>query len=278
MKPESRALLALAALLLFSCPPSSNSAPAANPQPGRAARLPNIVFFLVDDLGYMDIGAYNPDTFYETPNIDRLASEGMRFTRGYAANPVCSPSRYALMSGKHPSRIDATNFFSGNRQGRFRPAPLYDRMDLEEVTLAEALKESGYATCFAGKWHLGPSEEFWPEHQGFDVNIGGHNRGAPPGGYFSPYSNPRLESGPAGEHLPERLTREVNAFIEQNHETPFFVYLSFYSVHTPLQGRPDLIEKYQAKAAQLTPVAEEAEFGPEEQVWPGNTVTIREGK
>ena len=129
-----------------------------------ADKRPNIVFFLVDDLGYMDVGCNNPEAFYETPNIDRLARGGMRFTNGYAANPVCSPTRYSIMAGKYPSRVGATNFFSGDRAGRFLPAPLNDRMPLEEVTVAEALKEHGYATFFAGKWHLGPTEEFWPEH------------------------------------------------------------------------------------------------------------------
>ena len=112
------------------------------------ASKPNVVFFLVDDLGYMDIGANNPNSFYETPNIDRLARSGMRFTNGYAANPVCSPTRYSIMTGKYPSRVDATNFFSGRRSGKFLPAKLYDRMDLEETTLAEAFKDAGYKTFF----------------------------------------------------------------------------------------------------------------------------------
>ena len=112
------------------------------------AHKPNVVFFLVDDLGYMDIGANNPNSFYETPNIDRLARSGMRFTNGYAANPVCSPTRYSIMTGKYPSRVDATNFFSGRRSGKFLPAKLYDRMDLEETTLAEAFKDGGYKTFF----------------------------------------------------------------------------------------------------------------------------------
>ncbi|MBU25752.1 MAG: sulfatase, partial [Gammaproteobacteria bacterium] len=112
---------------------------------------PNILVFLVDDLGYMDIGANNPDSFYETPHIDGLADSGMLFTDGYAANPVCSPTRYALMTGKHPTRADATNFFSGKRSGKFDPAPLVDNMPLKEVTVAEVLKEAGYRTFFAGK-------------------------------------------------------------------------------------------------------------------------------
>ncbi|RMG02132.1 MAG: sulfatase, partial [Planctomycetota bacterium] len=153
-------------------------------------RRPNFVFILVDDLGYMDIGAYNPNTFYETPNVDALAASGMRFTDGYAANPVCSPTRFSIMTGKYPTRDGCTNFFSGRREGRFRPAPLNDRMPLEEVTIAEALKSGGYATAFIGKWHLGPTEEYWPENQGFDINIAGCHRGSP-AGYFAPHQNPR---------------------------------------------------------------------------------------
>jgi arylsulfatase A-like enzyme len=233
------------------------------------AKQPNFVFILVDDLGYMDIGANNAATFYETPNIDRLAAEGMRFTDGYAANPVCSPTRYSIMTGKYPSRVDATNFFSGRRAGRFRPAPLNDKMALEEVTIAEALKEHGYATQFAGKWHLGPTLEFWPENQGFDFNKGGFVRGGPYGGkkYFSPYGNPRLKDGPDGEHLPDRLATETANFIEANKDEPFFAYLAFYSVHTPLIGRPDLVEKYKKKAERLG-LLDKTEFADEEQNLP----------
>lgn len=230
---------------------------------------PNVVFFLVDDLGYMDVGCNNPETFYETPNIDRLASTGMRFTDGYAANPVCSPTRYSIMTGKYPTRAGATNFFSGTREGRFLPAPLNDWMPLEEVTIAEALKARGYATFFAGKWHLGNGEELWPEHQGFDVNKGGGARGGPYGGrrYFSPYGNPRLEDGPPGEHLPDRLARETANFIEEHRAGPFFAYLAFYSVHTPLMAPEDLVEKYRQKARRLKLDAKEV-FAEEEQVWP----------
>jgi len=231
------------------------------------ARKPNILFILVDDLGYMDIGANNPNTFYETPNIDRLASEGMRFTSGYAANPVCSPTRYSIMTGKYPTRVDATNFFAGRRGGRFAPAPLRDHMPLEEITLAETLKKDGYGTFFAGKWHLGPTEEYWPEKQGFDVNKGGWKHGGPwfGGKYFSPYGNPRLDDGPKGEYLPIRLANETMSFIEANQESPFLAYLSFYSVHTPLLTTPGLKKRYQdkAKAYALSGVTE---FAGEEQV------------
>jgi arylsulfatase A-like enzyme len=142
-------------------------------------------------------------------------------------------------------------------------------MALEERTVAELLRERGYATFFAGKWHLGPSDEFWPEHQGFDVNQGGWSRGGPYGGkkYFSPYGNPRLDDGPDGEHLPNRLAAETCRFIEQHKDGRFFAWLSFYSVHTPLIGREDLIAKYQARLAQLGDEQQAAVF--EEQVWPG---------
>lgn len=233
------------------------------------AKTPNVVFFLVDDLGYMDVGANNPGTFYETPNIDRLAASGTNFTNGYAANPVCSPTRYSIMTGRYPSRVDATNFFSGRREGRFLPATLNDRMPLSEVTLAEAFKQSGYRTMFAGKWHLGPTEEFWPTKQGFDLNFGGYSRGGPYGGkrYFSPYGNPRLSDGPDGEHLPIRLANETSGFIRENKDQPFLAYLAFYSVHTPLLAPKDLVAKYTEKAKRLGLDQQEA-FGDEEQVWP----------
>ncbi len=219
----------------------------------------NFLVFLVDDLGYMDIGANNPDCFYDTPNIDALARSGMRFTEGYVVNPVCSPSRYSFMTGKYPSRVDATNFFVGRRSGKFNPAPLNDRMSTEETTIADALKQEGYSTFFAGKWHLGPEDKYWPENQGFDINIGGWRPGGPYTGnkYFSPYDNPRMENGPEGEHLPQRLADETANFIQDNIDNPFFAYLSFYSVHTPLMGRNDLVQKYKAKAATI----EGEEFG-----------------
>lgn len=235
------------------------------------AKRPNVLFFLIDDLGVMDIGAYNPDSFYETPNIDALAASGMRFTDGYAANPVCSPTRYSIMTGKHPSRPDTTNFFSGRRKGRFSPAPLHDRMDLEEITIAEELKTAGYKTFFAGKWHLGPTAEFWPTKQGFDINKGGHNKGGPygPGRYFSPYGNPRLSDGPKGEHLPTRLASETIQFMKDHKDGPFFAYLAFYSVHTPLMAPKPLVEKYKAKAERLG-LDGKKEFVPEEQNLPSN--------
>ncbi len=228
---------------------------------------PNFVFFLVDDLGYMDVGFNNPETFYETPNLDQLSAEGMKFTNAYAACPVCSPTRASIMSGKYPARLNTTDYFGapqpdGILQNKnaywlkkpLLPAPYEDRLALEEVTLAEALKEAGYATFFAGKWHLGP-EGFWPEDQGFDVNAGGIERGGPYGGnkYFSPYGNPRLKDGPEGEHLPDRLASEAVKFIDAHADEPFLAYVSFYLVHTPLMAREDLKAKYEEKAKSFPP-------------------------
>ncbi|RKY06680.1 MAG: sulfatase, partial [Planctomycetota bacterium] len=206
----------------------------------KAAKKLNFVFILVDDLGWRDLGCFG-STFYETPNVDRLASEGVRFTNAYAACPVCSPTRASIMTGKYPARLDLTDYLKGGRKGKLIPAKYRDEMPLEEVTIAEALKAAGYGTFFAGKWHLG-KEAFWPEKQGFDVNKGGIDRGSPPHGgkrYFSPYGNPRLPDGPDGEHLPDRLATETCKFIDANKDKPFLAYLSFYSVHTPLMSRQD---------------------------------------
>jgi arylsulfatase A-like enzyme len=223
-------------------------------------RKPNIVFFLADDLGYSDLGAYG-STFYETPHLDQLAREGIRFTDAYAACQVCSPTRASIMTGQWPQRTGITDYIAPqggnlpenwNRNTALLPAPNQDRLGLNAPTIAKTLQNSGYATFFAGKWHLGP-EGWWPEDQGFDHNLGGNERGGPYGGnrYFSPYGNPRLTDGSPGEHLPDRLAMETAAFIEANHDRPFFAFLSFYSVHTPLMARDDLREKYEKKRRQL---------------------------
>ncbi len=225
-----------------------------------AAPKPNVLFFLADDLGTMDIGANNPKTFYETPSIDGLAKTGMRFTSGYAACPVCSPTRASILTGKYPQRTGITDYIGAAqpekwaRPTKLLPAPYQEKLALDETTLAEAFKAHGYATFFAGKWHLGPTN-YWPENQGFDINMGGNERGGPYGGnkYFSPYGNPRLSDGPPGEHLPDRLATETVKFIEAHRDQPFLAYLSFYSVHTPLMARPDLQRKYEAKAKTLPP-------------------------
>ena len=154
---------------------------------GAESKHPNILLFLVDDLGWMDIGANNPHTFYETPNVNRLAATGMRFTQGYAACPVCSPTRGSIMTGRVPPRFGITDFIPGMRNEKLLSAPNALQLPLAEVTLAEAMREGGYATAHFGKWHLG-GEGFYPEDQGFDRNLGGLDRGGPYGGdkYFSP--------------------------------------------------------------------------------------------
>ncbi len=217
-------------------------------------RPTNLLFILVDDLGYMDVSPNNPDTFYETPNIQSLADSSMRFTNGYTASQVCSPTRASIMTGKYPARMKTTEWFGGKRKGKLLSADYIDYLPLEEITLAECLKSNGYKTLHVGKWHLG-GEGYLPEDQGFDINIGGTHRGAPNTGkkYFSPYNNPKLKNGPDGEHLPDRLATETVKFMRDNKEEPFFVYLSFYSVHTPLIGRPDLVAKYKEKAKQVDP-------------------------
>jgi len=176
----------------------------------------------------------------------------MRFTDAYAACPVCSPTRASIMTGKYPARTDTTEYFCGKRQALLKPAIYECQLALEEVTIAETLKAAGYATFFAGKWHLGP-EGFYPEDQGFDVNRGGFQRGGPYGGrkYFSPYGNPRLVDGPDGEHLPQRLARETVDFMKAHREEPFLAFLSFYSVHTPLMAPKALVEKYTRKREEV---------------------------
>jgi arylsulfatase A-like enzyme len=205
-------------------------------------------------MGWKDLGCYG-STFYETPNIDRLASEGMRFTDAYAACPVCSPTRASIVAGRYPARLGITQWIGGPNE----PTPYRHYLPLEEVTIAEALKEAGYATGFVGKWHLAPPgqdnvADFYPDRQGFDVNIGGDWSGSPPT-YFWPYekNNRALKTMPPGgqeeEYLTDRLTDESLEFLDANKDRPFLLYLSHYAVHTPIEAKPALTEKYQAKAA-----------------------------
>ncbi len=210
----------------------------------------NVVVIVVDDLGFMDVELNNPESFYETPNLKKLAKRGMRFTQGYAACPVCSPTRYSLLTGRHPVRAAATNYFGGHRAERFLPAEYNEALPHSDVTLAETLRNIGYETCFIGKWHLGPNDDYYPEYHGFDINIAGHKAGHPKS-YFSPYNNPRLEDGPEGEYLTERLANEASKFIETKRDKPFFLYYCLYDVHTPLQAKKELISKYKQKAERL---------------------------
>lgn len=216
---------------------------------------PNIVFILADDLGYHDLSVMGSN-YYETPNIDRIANEGMIFTDGYANCQVCSPSRASIMSGKFPARHGITDWIGARtgeewrRAGRFNkllPPEYVHNLPHEYVTLPEALKEAGYKTFFAGKWHLG-SEGSWPEDHGFDINKGGWDKGSPMGGFYAPWENPRLESGPDGESLTMRLAHETAQFLQEHKDTSFFAFLSFYAVHAPLQTTQEKWAKYRDKA------------------------------
>jgi arylsulfatase A-like enzyme len=208
---------------------------------------PNIVFILVDDLGWADLGCCG-SRYYETPRIDQLAREGMRFTDAYAACPACSPTRASILTGKYPARLHLTDWIPGQTPPNSKLAiPDWRKyLGREEVTMAEMLKSAGYATAAVGKWHLGPEPNF-PEKQGFDLNVAGSNIGAP-GSYFDPYGQrPRLPGGRPGEYLTDRLTDEALEFIAAHRQEPFFLYLAHYAVHTPIQAKPELIAKYRDK-------------------------------
>ena len=209
---------------------------------------PNIIMILLDDMGARDLGCCS-STFYETPNIDRLAREGMRFTNAYATCPVCSPSRASIMTGKYPARLGLTNFIGGNAKGKLLDAPYIRHLPLEEKTVACALKEGGYRTYHVGKWHLGP-KDYWPEHHGFDVNVAGCDWGMPRT-YFSPYRHPILSDGPPGEYLTDRLTDEAIKLIKESRGVPFFMHLSHYAVHIPIEVPQRYVPKYVDKARAL---------------------------
>jgi arylsulfatase A-like enzyme len=203
-----------------------------------AETKPNIVFILADDLGQMDIGAFNPKTFYETPNIDGLAKRGMKFTQGYAACCVCSPTRGSLMTGKYPPRFGVTNFIPGGRAGKLLPAPNAGQLPLAEVTIAESLRDAGYETFFAGKWHLGGAG-FMPRDQGFTHDESEST--GPKGGKGKKQDDPKNT---------DSITDAAVNFIEANKDKPFYAYLPYNAPHVPIGARADLVAKWQEKAKQ----------------------------
>ncbi|MFV0592046.1 MAG: sulfatase [Draconibacterium sp.] len=216
---------------------------------------PNVLFILADDFGYHDMSVMG-SKYYETPNIDRIATEGMIFTDGYAACQVCSPSRASIMTGKFAARHGITDWIGAptgenwrklGRSNQLLPPEYEHQLNKDYITLPEAMKEAGYRTFFAGKWHLGEKGS-WPEDHGFDINKGGWDVGSPKGGYFSPWENPNLPSGPNGENLSMRLAHETVDFIKANKDTSFFAYLSFYAVHGPIQTTHEKWDKYRKKA------------------------------
>jgi arylsulfatase A-like enzyme len=216
-----------------------------------SAEPPKLSFILIlmDDLGWADIGCYG-SKFYETPNIDRLAAEGIRFTDGYAACPVCSPTRASVMTGKYPARVGVTNYLPGRHQlpySKLLPPESKQFLGLDETTTAEILKPLGYATAHVGKWHLGPTAEYWPEKQGFDVNVGGSNSGMPKSFFYPQWEGNPAIKGKQGEYLTDRLTDEAIKFIRHNRESPFFLYLPHYAVHVPIEAKEELVKKYRAK-------------------------------
>ncbi|MGQ9730109.1 MAG: sulfatase [Candidatus Zipacnadales bacterium] len=206
----------------------------------------NLVVILVDDLGWTDLSCYGSD-LHETPNIDCLASQGLRFTDAYAACTVCLPTRAALMTGRYPAPLHLTNWIPGHEypKAKLLPPEWTKFLRLEEHTIAEVLRSAGYATAHIGKWHLGDAA-YWPRQQGYDVNRGGCHLGKPPS-YISPYGIPTLNDGPPGEYLTDRETNAALSFIEAHAAEPFFVSLAHYAVHTPLQAKSEVVQKYQAK-------------------------------
>jgi arylsulfatase A-like enzyme len=253
MKKSTSIIAAASICLLTSC---QNS----NKQESKSVK-PNILFILADDFGYHDLSCMGSN-YYETPNIDRIAAEGMIFTDGYATCQVCSPSRASIMSGKFPARHGITDWIGARtgedwrKLGRFNkllPADNGDHLPHEYITLPEALKDNGYKTFFAGKWHLG-REGSYPEDHGFDINQGGFEQGGPyTGGYFSPFNNPKMTDyeDEIGMSLPMKLAKKTGLFIKENKDTSFFAFLSFYAVHSPIQTTKEKWAKYRQKAEDM---------------------------
>ena len=221
-------------LVLFSCTQEENK--------------PNIVFFLVDDLGWTDLSCYGSN-FYETPNIDALAEEGVKFTDAYAACHVCSPTRASILTGKYPATINLTDWLPGRLEypfQKFSNAKINQQLPYDEITIAEALRDQGYKTAILGKWHLGedPSN---PMAHGFDMHLPNWAKGWPNKGYFAPFELEGLEDSHDGDYLTDRLTDEAVKYIERNKDNPFFLYMSHFTVHDPIEGRKDLVQKYSEK-------------------------------
>jgi len=231
----------LAAALFLAVLPVLRAADAPYPAP-----RPNVVLILADDLGWTDLACFGSD-FHETPHLDRLAREGMRFTQNYSACTVCSPTRAALMTGKYPARLHITDWIPGRMPDnpKLLVPDWTKELPLHETSLGKIFQSAGYATASMGKWHLG-DEPYFPERHGFDLNVAGLNAGSPPS-YYAPYKIATLPEGKDGEYLTDRLGEEAARFIQEKRDKPFFLYLPHFAVHTPIQGKPDLVEKYRRK-------------------------------
>ncbi len=212
-------------------------------------RKPNIIFILIDDMGWKDVG-FMGSKYYETPNIDKLASQGMTFTSAYTGGPNCAPSRACLISGVYGPRTGIYTVGASDRGPaqamKLKAIKNVEVLDTKWISLPKMMHTAGYVSISIGKWHLGDDPAAGPVAQGFDRNIGGGHEGETPS-YFTPYHLPNLPDGPPGEYLTDRLTDEAIHFMEQNKDKPFFLYLPHYAVHTPLQGKNDMIAKYKAK-------------------------------
>lgn len=252
---QSRACFLRSTLLVVSFLVAAQSLDAK--EHGAGAVRPNIVYLLVDDLGWSDLGCYGSD-LHETPNIDRLARHGMRFMDAYAAAPVCTPTRAAIMTGEHPARLHMTIWREGAknppRKRRVIPPATRENLPLEKITIAERLKEAGYVTAHIGKWHLGDAFHY-PETQGFDVNIGATHWGCPATFYY-PFRGelygdyryvPGLPIGKEGDYLTDQLTDEALKVIDSVKDQPFFLYMAYYTVHFPIEGKPELVDRYKKK-------------------------------
>ena len=223
---------------------------------GNQLRKPNVVFILADDLGWSDLGCYG-SRLYETPRIDQLAKEGVRFTNAYAACHVCSPTRGSILTGQYPARTHLTDWLPGRKDFPFQKLKNADPAQHLPYgmnnTFPSVMQANGYKTAIIGKWHLGEDSASC-ERQGFDLHIPSNwLKGWPAKGYFSPYQMPGLKDGPEGEYLTDRMTDEAINFMTENKDKPFLLYLTHFAVHDPIQGRPDLVKKYEQKLKQMQP-------------------------
>ena len=231
--------------------------------PVGAQQRPNFLFILVDDMGWVDLEGYGSD-LHRTPRIDALAEQGMRFTNAYSASPVCSPTRASIMTGKHPAKLHMTIWREAAKRPPLNrplvPPVTKDSLPHDEVTIAEVLKDAGYVTAHVGKWHLGTAE-YYPQTQGFDYNVGGTLWGAPQT-FFYPYSGsqtfsglryvPHLGRGQEGEYLTDRLTSEAIQILRNERGKPFFMHLAFHTVHTPIEGKTAIVDRYSKEIRERT--------------------------
>ncbi|MDE0123692.1 MAG: sulfatase [Bryobacterales bacterium] len=233
LKEFSAPIAALVLAAFATCSPGQS--------PDADARRPNIIFLLLDDMGYADLGAYG-NTYHRTPTIDRLAAEGVRFTNAYAAAPNCSPTRASILTGRWPARTGITQYLPGNflPYARMLQSELPVGLPLDETILAEPLEKAGYSTACVGKWHLGGGD-YRPDQRGFGESFTSGHLG--PGTMFAPFqfTVPGVKDG---DYLTDVLTDAAEGFIERNWDTPFFLYMSYYSVHSPIQAKPELIDAY----------------------------------